>query len=388
MRDFSTKKLMGSFNVLHVVSKLSASGGIGNQLLTLLKKYERQLFNPIVCSLNGGGPIAEEMESLGIEVITLGIDFKKGFYPTALKKLYHFCKEKNIHILRAHGYRSSLHSVPAGFLAKVPCIITSFHNVYMPRDRKINRRLTNKLLSLFADCVVTVSEAVKKDIIKYDLVSEKKIKVIHNGVNTSQFLNTQGGRLRNDLNLKTGEPVIGSVGRLFAQKGQRYLIEALPILKNDFPDISLIIAGEGPLRHELEGLASRLGVKDNIIFLGTRRDVPEIIALLDVFVFPSIWEGFGNALIEAMSAGKPVIASDISPVKEITNSEEACAILVPIKDSIAIAEAVKKVLNDKSKATILGESARKKVLSNFTIDITYQKYKNLYLSILNKKGIA
>ena len=212
----------------------------------------------------------------------------------------------------------------------------------MPRDRKINRRLTNKLLSLLADCVVTVSEAVKKDIMKYDMVSEKKIVIIHNGVDASRFLNADGSDLRAEFVLKAGAPVIGSVGRLFIQKGQRYLIEALPILKNDFPDIRLIIAGDGPLLHELESLASRLGVKDNIIFAGTRRDVPEIISLLDVFVFPSVWEGFGNALIEAMSAGKPVIASDIPPVKEITDSG-ACAIFVPPKDPPAIAEAVKKL---------------------------------------------
>jgi glycosyltransferase involved in cell wall biosynthesis len=377
---------MGPFNILHVLTKLSAGGGIGNQLLALLKKYERGTFIPTVCSLSEKGPLARDIESLGIEVVSLGIEFRKGFYPGAVIEIYRLLKKKKIHILRCHGYRSSLHGVPAGLFAKVPCIVPSFHNIYMPRDAKFNRRLTNKLVSYCADSVVTVSSPVKEDVMKYDRVSEKKIVVLHNGVNPERFVHANGLRLKQELNIPASAPVIGTVGRLFSQKGQQYLIEALPLLKNDFPDLRLILVGDGPLRAEFVELSHRLGIRENVILTGLRRDIPDILAAMDVFVFPSLWEGFSNALLEAMSAGRPIVASDIPPVREIISSADQ-AVLVPPKDPSALAKGIKYILGNKEKAVILGETARQRVLSDFTIDITYEKYKKLYLAVLEGKGL-
>ncbi len=377
---------MRPFSILHIVSKLSASGGIGNQLLSLLRKYERETFAPCVCCLGEKGPLAREIENLGIEVVSLGLDFRKGFYPGAVKQIYGLLKEKKVHILRCHGYRSALHGVPAGLIAKVPCMITSYHNIYMPRDAKLNRRVTNKLLSFCADRVIAVSEPVKKDIMKHDRVREEKIMVLHNGVTADRFMSANGHHARHDLDIPTSARIIGTVGRLFAQKGQRFLIEALAILKNDFPDIRLIMVGDGPLRAEFETLSTRLGIRENIIFTGLRRDVPDLLAAMEVFVFPSLWEGFSNALLEAMSAGKPVVASDIPPVREIIASADQ-AVLVPPKDPSALAEGIRHILNNGEKAKQLGETARRRVYADFTIDITYEKYKNLYLTILRQKGL-
>jgi glycosyltransferase involved in cell wall biosynthesis len=368
--------------ILHIMSKLPV-GGVENQLMSVLSKYDIQKFSPVVCSLSDRGDIGKEIEEYGIEVTCLN---KLGhrFDWTIVKDLYRLIRQKDIKIVRTHQYHANLYGRLAARLAGVPCIVASVHNIYT-RDKKRHRRIINRLLARYTDRVVAVSETVKEDILRYDSIAEDKIKVICNGVNIRRFEFLEKAPVQSELGIPSGDPVVGTIGRLTTQKGQKYLLEAVTRLKTVYPRLVLLMIGDGPLKDELVKYARAREVHKNVKFLGTRRDIPELLSIMDIFVLPSLWEGLGNALIEAMANGKPIITTDIRPIREVVDSEKV-GILVPVKDSEAIASAVEMLLKDKSLAKNLGEAARKKVILSFNLEDTVKSYENLFEEILREKA--
>jgi glycosyltransferase involved in cell wall biosynthesis len=372
---------MHPVNILHVISKLPV-GGVENQLSMILRKYDKKKFCPFVCSLSDKGEIGKEIEDYGIEVIPLH-KLKHRFDWTIVKDIYNLIKERDIEIVRTHQYHANLYGRLAALLAKVPCIVASVHNVYTI-DRKLHRRIINRFLARFTDKVVAVSEIVKKDILKYDDLREDKVTVIYNGIDTDRLLNKDGNVIRSEFNIPSDVPVTGTIGRLTFQKGQKYLIEAISIIKEKFPKIMLLIVGDGPMKDELQNYAKALGLNEHVIFTGSRRDVPTLLAAMDIFVLPSLWEGLPNALLEAMAYGKSIIATDIPPVREAINSKKE-GILVPARNSSAIASSIEFLLVNKTFAVIFGNNAQERAYSDFNITTTVDKYTNLYEDILNNK---
>jgi glycosyltransferase involved in cell wall biosynthesis len=369
-------------NILHIISTLNV-GGVENQLVIILGKYDRRKLFPLVCSLSDKGEIGREIEESGIEVIPLK---KLGhqFNWTIVRDIYKLIKTRDVKIVRTHQYHANLYGRLAAWLAKVPCIVASVHNVYT-RDRKLHRRIINKFLSGFTDKVVAVSETVKRDILRYDGLMDDKVTVIYNGIDTQRFSDINGNSVRASLGIPLETPVIGTVGRLTIQKGQKYLIDAVAMLREKFPQILLLIVGDGPVRDDLQNHIKAIGIDKNAIFLGTRRDIPQLLSAMDIFVLPSLWEGLGTALIEAMASGKAVIATDIAPFREVINSEKV-GILVPVKDRRAIASSVELLLNNKALARTLGRCAKERSFSNFSMDITTNRYVGLFENILSGKG--
>jgi len=373
---------MKAINILHIMSRLPV-GGVENQLSMILRKYDKIKFCPFVCSLSDKGEIGKEIEDYGIEVIPLN-KLKHRFDWSIVKDIYKLIKTRDIKIVRTHQYHANLYGRLAAWLAKVPCIVASVHNVYTI-DRKLHRRLINNFLARCTDTVVAVSETVKKDVLTYDGLSEDRLRVIYNGIDTDRFFNLNGSLIRSKLGISSGAPVVGTVGRLTLQKGQKYLIDAVSALREKIPQILLLIVGDGPMRGELENHIRALGADKNTILLGTRRDIPQLLSAMDIFVLPSVWEGLGTALIEAMAAGKAIIATDIPPVREIINTGNI-GILVPARDSKAIASSIELLLNDKPLAETFGKSAQERAFSHFNIETTVNRYTNLFEEILRSKN--
>lgn len=370
-------------NILHIMTKIPV-GGVENQLLTVLRTYDRNKYLPVVCSMSDKGKIGAEIEEEGIEVVCLN-KFKRSFDWTIISDLYRLIKERDIKIVRTHQFHANFYGRVAAILARVPCIIASVHNLYN-RDKKIHRRVINWILAGLSDRVVAVSSAVKEDIIKYDHINKKKIMVINNGIDKELFNSQDRSTMRKELGIPPDVHVIGTVGRLTYQKGQKYLIEALACLKDKFSKIRLMLIGDGPLKDELKDYTKSLGMDDDVMFLGTRRDVPALLSAIDIFVLPSLREGLVNSLLEAMAAARPVIASDIKPIREIVDSE-AVGILVPVKNSEKMATSIEVLLNDRSLADKIGRAARQKVLASFDIKRTVSMYSSLFDEILEQKVV-
>jgi len=369
-------------NVLHVISALPV-GGVENQLCLVLKHYDRARVFPHVCSLTSKGEVGQEIETAGIEVVSLN-KLRHRFDWGIVKGLMEVIRQRNIQVVRTHQYHANLYGRLAAWLCGVPCIVPSIHNVYT-RDRKVHRRLLNNLLGRISDTVIAVSAAVKDDIIAYDGLPADKIRVLYNGVEEARFTGIDRSGARAALHIPTDSAVVGTVGRLTYQKGQKYLVQAMSMVLKEFPRTVLLIVGDGPAGNELRELVKQKGIEGTVVFTGSRRDVPDMLAAMDIFVFPSLWEGLPNALVEAMAAGKPIIATDIKPNREVLGPEHA-GIFVPCEDSSAIAVGITQLLRDRESALRLASAAQERALSQFTINRTVRAYTNLFEEILERKG--
>jgi glycosyltransferase involved in cell wall biosynthesis len=375
----SSRKTM---RVLHVMTRLPV-GGVEGQLLSVLNHYDRRRIEPFVCCLSDVGETGREISRAGFEVIALG-RLGHRFDVRIVRDLVKLMRERQCTVVRTHQYHANLYGRLAAWRAGVQCIVASVHNVYTRRG-KLHRRYINQWLGKVSDRVVAVSHAVRDDILRWDRLPEKKVCVIHNGVDTEALAQGDRNRIRRELDIPLDGLVVGTVGRLAEQKGQRYLLEAAVRLKASVPGVHVLIAGDGPLRKELENLAHRLRLGECVTFLGTRRDIPDVLAALDVFVLPSLWEGLGIALIEAMAAGCPVVATDILPFREVMGDH---ASLVPCRDGEALGLALETLLQDPVRRELAGRSARQRARDMFDIRGTVERYVTLFDEVLADKGFG
>lgn len=375
---------MEKINILHIYQN-SKIGGVQQQLLSLLKAYNRERFNPIFCCLGPKEEIGKEIEGTGIEFIPLNKLRYNRFSPGIVLELHRLMKKKQIHVVRTHRYRSNLYGRLAAFLAGVPVIIASVHDNYRT-DKRPKRRIMNRILSKITDKIVAVSEDVKEDIMRYDRIDPSKIEVIPNGIDVERFnpeKNTTD--IRKEFSLEEDDIVIGFIGRIVTAKGLEYLLDALPYLKGEFKSIKFLIVGEGSLVEELKERAKKNNIFDNILFTGKRRDIPEILASINIFVMPSIAEGFPNALLEAMAMGKPIVTTEVGGIPEIVKNGFN-GLLVPPRDTVSLSKAIKELISNDRLAAKLGQAARDLVHDNLSIKAIAQKWQSLYLSILKEKA--
>jgi glycosyltransferase involved in cell wall biosynthesis len=181
--------------------------------------------------------------------------------------------------------------------------------------------------------------------------------------------------------------VIGAISRLAWKKGIRHLIEATPYILESAPDAHVVIAGDGPLRAELEANADALGVRDRVLFLGSRADTIELMAAFDVFVLPSVVEGMSNALLEAMAVGRPVVVTDVGGNPEVVVDGET-GLVVPPADPHQLAASIVKLLEAPELAAEMGAAGRRRVLEHYQIDVMTRRIEELYEELLAAKAAA
>jgi glycosyltransferase involved in cell wall biosynthesis len=376
---------MGRINVLHIYQN-SKIGGIQQQILSVVRGYDREKFNPAVCCFGPKMELGEEIEKAGIDFVALNRQRYNKFSIGIIVDLYRLMKEKNIHVLRTHKYRANLYGRIAGKLAGVPVIIASEHNIYRDeKEKRFIRRATNKILAMVTDKMVTVSDAIRKDILRYDRVSPSKIMVLHNGVDTERFkAGVNFSDTRKQFAMSKDDVVIGFVGRLVINKGLNYLIEAVALLKKN-DNVKLLIVGDGSLMEELKQMAKDKGLEESVIFTGLRRDITDILSSIDIFVLSSIKEGFPNSLLEAMAMGKPVVATAVGGIPEVIDHEINGLLVQPV-DIEGLAAAIKTVIDNPLMAKNMGIAARDFIVKNYSIIATVRKWEALYKSLLEEKS--
>jgi len=234
--------------------------------------------------------------------------------------------------------------------------------------------------------IMCVSEAVLEDNIKYTNIPRDKHITIHNGVDVNTFSKKNiKGIPKKNLGIPDDAFVIGSIGRLHKQKDYETLIKACAKLdKEKMPNVYVLIAGDGPEYNNLHALISVLNLSDRIKLLGTRNDVPEILACFDIFVLSSVFEGFGNAVIEAMSMPIPVISTDLPPIREIISHGEN-GIIVPLREPEEIADAIVSLYMSGEFRQKLSKNARRIVVERFNHEIMVKKLEELYSDAYNSK---
>lgn len=281
---------------------------------------------------------------------------------------------------------SNLLGLPLAWLSGVPVRIAT-HRARIDRRPGWYARLHGLMInSGIATILIAVSEQVRQMALKEEKVQPDRVIVIPNGVELLPEDDHKADivrQVRHELSLEADATLVLAVGRLTEQKGHSYLLQAIPDILAAHPGTVFAFAGEGPLHDSLMEQAKELTASESVRFLGLRRDVPRLLQAADIFVLPSLWEGMSMALLEAMGAGLPVVASKVEGTAELV-SDGMDGLLVPPADPDALASAIIRLLGDKELRTRLGRTARGKIAHDFSIEAMCEKYKEVFWRMLRK----
>jgi len=334
--------------------------------------------------------LKEELDSLTIPVHYLGLrsifDWRRGLW-----RLTRLFRRHPPDIVHTHLLYANFYGRLAAILARVPAIVTTLHSVeysHWSYDRlrfKIRKIIDMAIGRLFNNGFIAVSRAVRDDYIRH--CGFKNIVVIHNYLDpgTVQSLPSESiAAVRREFGCGEDAFVLLHVGRLAWEKGQRTLLLAMPEILKAVPRARLVIVGDGPEEESLGAMARSLGLKDVVIFAGRRRDLPPLLGMSDVFLFPSISEGLGIALLEAMAAGLPVVASRVEGIIEVVQ-HESNGFLVPPDDPSALAAAVIRLSADPDLRRTLGRGARYTVEQQFSVATGLANLEAFYESVVKRR---
>lgn len=366
--------------VLHVNTHMNI-GGIGQYIVSLTKALKQKRVECFVAS--SGGELEAELVRLDVRHIRLDMDTKFEFGPKVFRsasQLARIIEDNKIDLVHAHTRVSQVASYLACRRTGTPYIATC-HGYF-------NAKLSRKLFDTWGEKVVAISKAVRSHLEKDFNVKPERIEVIYNGIDLNRFSNTysanQIARAKRSLGIQRGI-VIGTMGRLSSIKGQKFLIEAMKDVVSKVGDVRCLIIGSGREEGDLKELARSLALEDRVIFTGAAyMDIPLYLACMDIFVLPSIEEGLGLALIEAMSLGRPCIASATGGIKDIIDPG-VNGILTPVGDSGSIANAVLKILDDQPLAKKMSENSINIVRNTFSIESMADKMLDLYGRVIRAK---
>jgi glycosyltransferase involved in cell wall biosynthesis len=294
-------------------------------------------------------------------------------------RLVRLMRRERFDLIMTYTQHSNLIAIPLAWVAGVPLRIASNRGCIDGMPPWLSRMHGKMINSSLATCLVANSEHVRRQAISLEKVDPAKIVVIPNGVPLTSEINREKARAQvcAEFNLPANVHLLVTVGRLTRQKGHVYLIQAMPRILQAHPNTHLLLIGEGELRQSLSNLAADLGVSAAVHFLGLRADVGRLLSAADVFVFPTLWEGMPNALLEAMAAGIPVAASSIPETREILKDGEN-GLLFTVEDAQAAAEAIQRLLGDRALRERLGKAGREYVVAHFSIEQMVSAYAVLF----------
>lgn len=368
---------MSRKRVLHVVGDLELGGGQKLAVLTALF-LDRRRFEVAVLSFGRPGPYGERLRDEGIEVIELGLD--QSLRANGVRSIVRAARllmrtifRGRWDVVHTHLFRTAVVVTPLAVLAGARVFGTS-HRIYYPRIQP----LLERALSLVQEAIVVDSVAVREILRASTRIPLRKYAVIHNGIDVTEFEGAPDRRTaRSALGLDGDDIVVGEIAHLRPHKGQRHLVAAVARLAPHHPRLHLVLVGGGPDRDALEGLAHTLGVSDRVIFTGPRRDLPVVLAALDVLALPSTFEGFGIVQAEAMYLGAPVVATSHGGSTEVVD-DGVTGFLVAFGDEAALAERIDRLAGDPELRERMGEAGRRRVIERFTAGAMAQGYAKLY----------
>ena len=302
-----------------------------------------------------------------------------------LRFFFHLCwviYRHRVDLMHVNSYVPGNYARLAAALMQVPIIIDHWHGFTRFNDK---RRLICRLLGRFTDLSIAVSQGVRDYLLAQVGLDPAKVRVVTNGVDIAAIEAARPGPLvRRELGLPEASPVIGLVGRLdHWGKGHKELFEAMARLRPEYPLHALIVGG-GRRIDEVQALAASLGLAGQVHFLGPRRDVPDLLNAMDIFVLPSHSEGVSLALLEAMAAGLPVIATAVGGLPELVTDGKT-GLLIPPRDADALARALNRLLSDPALAKQLGTNARAHVREHFSLDRLRREINEIYAELVAKK---
>lgn len=356
--------------VVHLVTSL-AIGGLEKVVLDLVRYRTRERFGARVICLDASGVLQQGFAELGVPVESIGTS---GSVPARIVRLARRLRHLKPDVLHTHNPQAHLHGTLAARLAGVPVVVHTRHGRQFLGRQPL--AAFSRLASRWTSEFVAVSEDAASLARKTERVPEGKLRVIRNGIDVTRFEEPAG----TPASLRSRGI---SVGRLDPIKDQATLLRAVRLVVNSVPAFELDLVGDGPSRAELEALARALDLGSHVRFLGYREDVGSLLACADFFVLSSISEGLSLALLEAMAAGLPVVATDVGGNREVVVPGDT-GYLVPAQSAEALAAAMASLLADESDAGRMGGAARRRIESHFNVRTVVAQYERIYTASLGQ----
>ncbi len=358
-----------------VVSNHGAIVGGGElSLMDLLRGLDRDRWAPVLV-VPDEGDVAARGRDLDLPVHVIALPTLRRPGPGSVRSvnaLVRLARASDAALIHANGSRAMAYAGVAGRLAARP---TLWHVRIAESDGLVDRALC---------AIATVVIATSRAVARRFPWAPAKIRLIANGIDLERFTpRPQSGVLRAKLGVPSSAPVALSIGRHVAEKGYRHLLDAAALIERAKPGVHWILVGNGELRSELEAQTRRLHLGSQVHFTGWREDIPDVLALSDVFVLSSESEGFGRVLVEAMAMNRAVVATAVGGVPDIVLAGET-GLLVEPANPVALADAVRALLDDPARAARLGAAGRARAESTFRRGAHVDAVERVYAEVLGR----
>jgi glycosyltransferase involved in cell wall biosynthesis len=381
--------------ILHIITRLDMGGSAQNTLLTchrLSSKFEMIL----ACGLSQESNMTDsEREAVDRQIDSARVDGVRIIHlPSlvrrisplydmrALYDLVRIIRSERPDVVHTHTSKAGILGRLAAKIAKVPIIVHTAHgHVFFGHFGPVLSKIflwIERLIAPLTDRVVALTAGESKDYTDLDLYPREKLVKIHSGVDVDKFKQVAVGAVekKRSLGLEQKGPVVGFIGWLLPIKGPMHLLKAMENIWQDHEDANLVFIGKGDLDVDLRAEALKASANGRVNFLGWRSDIDEIMPVFDIFVLPSLNEGMGRVLVEAMAAGKPIVASNVGGIPDLVQHGHN-GLLVPPGDEKALAAAIRQLIDDPDKAKMMGQRGRQRC-HQFSIDAMVEKIDQLY----------
>jgi glycosyltransferase involved in cell wall biosynthesis len=388
-----------TLNVMQIILNLDLAGAqeVVRTLADYLPSGDCTL---VVCAFQEG-PLRDEIQKLGVKVEILERPrYKVVFLPLFLAEMLRIRRELKRLIETYHIEIAQTHLLEVLDLlvltlrntSNLRVVLWTIHNVeFLPtmrqwllRPKRLVYRLLYRMLAAKVDGFISVSDDVRVSIVRQLGPVQNKIFTIHNGVDVKRYGHPGCKRaLCQQLGIESDSVLMATIGRLTEQKGHRYLIDAAARVVPHYPNTHWLFVGDGELRDELQNQVRHAKLTENVHFLGQRRDIPELLAAIDVFVLPSLWEGLSIALLEAMASSRAIVATSVSGTTHAMIPNKT-GLIVPPRDVQALADATVQLLSDPARARAMGRAAKRHVERHYSAQKQAEEHLALYRRLLTR----
>jgi glycosyltransferase involved in cell wall biosynthesis len=366
--------------VMFVITTMPV-GGAETLLVELIRRLDRRRFAPELCCLKYFDVLGEV---LAREVPAFTGLLRQKYDFAVLPRLARLMRRRRIDavVTVGTGGDKMFWGRLAARWAGVPVICSALHSTGLP-DRV---ELPNRLLAPLTDAFIAVAEPHGRYLSRHEGCPARKVRVIPNGVDTERFRpRPPDDSLRRELGLAPGATTVGIVAALRPEKNHELFLQAAALVRRQLPDVRMLVVGDGSRRAALESLSAELSLSGTVRFLGTRRDVPELLSVLDVAALTSHMEANPVSILEAMASGKPVVATRVGSVGETVIDGQTGYLVAP-GDAAQLAQRIASLLQDPARAAAMGRAGREQVLAHWSIQRMVEGYEELLSRLWEKSG--
>jgi glycosyltransferase involved in cell wall biosynthesis len=369
--------------VLHLIQRFYV-GGAERQFIERLRAHPEG-FEPVVGCLEVSGGNLADFRALGLgepHLFPIRGSLLRPNTALQVARIARLIRRRGVRIVHGTDFVTNFLGLLAARLARARVVVSRVDLGHQRPGFGPLRRRVEKIVSALADVVCANAEAVGRLCITEEGCSPERMVVVRNGIDLRRF-DDQAARAVGGP-FPGGGPVVSVVANLWPVKDHRTLVEAAALVRRRIPDVRFALVGDGPEREHLERRIGELGLRDAVHLLGTRYDVPAILARSSAFCLPSRAEGLSNAIMEAMAAALPVVATEAGGNAELVQ-HGSTGFVVPVGDATSMAERLVEVLSDPGRAREMGRRGRAAADRELSLERKRERYRELYCNLLDNR---